>query len=443
MNGWKAPGVNLPGPSFMNYLESIQYLDAHIGQGVRPGLERVTALLDAMGDPHQGYPIVHIAGTNGKTSTSLMTSSLLVAHGLTTGTYISPHLEKIEERISINGRYATEEEFALSVRDTAVFADLLVANGAEPNTYFELTTAAAFAFFAEKAANAAVLEVGLGGRLDATNVVDADVCVVTGIGIEHTEFLGHDLKTIAGEKLGIVGPQSILLTGELPDEASEAANEKARELGIQHRVYGKDFGIGSVSQGIRGWTVTIDGAEASYDDVFLPVHGRHQIHNLAVAVAAAEALLGRRLESDSVNDAIAALTLPGRMEPIMTNPLVLLDGAHNADGMATLVDSLQHEYPTTKWNIVLGVMGDKNIDVMIDALLPVAAGFVATAPRSERATAPGELAAILTKKTDLPILISDDVPHGVDMARAEASEMGSVLVTGSLYLVGEARTHLN
>ena len=208
----------------MNYDESIQYLDAHIGQGVKPGLERIANLLEAMGSPHTGYPILHVAGTNGKTSTSRMATALLLGHGLATGTYISPHLERVEERLSINSRYATQEEFALAVSDVAVFADLLVERGSEPSTYFELTTAAAFAFFADQAVNAAVLEVGLGGRLDATNVVDADVCVVTGIGVEHTEFLGEDLATIAGEKLGIVGPSSLLDTGELPTEALDVAH---------------------------------------------------------------------------------------------------------------------------------------------------------------------------------------------------------------------------
>lgn len=425
----------------MNYQESIEYLDAHIGQGVRPGLDRIRALLHAMGDPHQGYPIVHIAGTNGKTSTSRMTTALLVAHGLTTGTYISPHLEKVEERLSINGRYATEEEFALAVTDTAAFADLLASKGEEPSTYFELTTAAAFAFFAEMAVNSAVLEVGLGGRLDATNVVDAEVCVVTGIGIEHAEFLGNDIRTIAGEKLGIVGPTSILVTGELPDDASDAANAKARELGIQHRVYGRDFGVESMVQGIRGWTVTVDGAEATYHDLFLPVHGRHQGHNLAVSVASAEALLGRRLDQEAVSEALLGLTLPGRMEVVATSPLVVLDGAHNADGVATLVSALGEEYPTTKWHVVVGIMTDKNADLMLAELSQVAAGFVVTAPRSDRATNPVDLAEAAAK-TGIPTLIAENSHEALDMARADAGPGGSVLVAGSLYLVGEARTHL-
>ncbi len=425
----------------MNYQESIKYLDQHIGQGVRPGLERIRKLLEAMGDPQQGYPIVHIAGTNGKTSTSRMTTSLLVAHGLGTGTYTSPHLERIEERFSVNGRYATTREFALAITDTAVFADLLVKDGQDPSTYFELTTAGAFAFFSEKAVNAAVLEVGLGGRLDATNVVDADVCVVTGIGIEHTEFLGSDLKTIAGEKLGIVGPMSILVTGDLPEEAAEAANEKTRELGIQHRIFGRDFGIDSITQGIRGWTVTIDGAEATYHDLFLPVHGRHQVHNLAVSIAAAEALIGKRLDEEAVNEALSTLTLPGRMEPVATGPLVLLDGAHNADGVATLVDSLREEYPTTRWQVVFGVMGDKNRDLMVEGLKGLAAGFVVTAPRSDRATPVDELGKLVAD-TGVPTLVAANSEDAVDMARAEAGADGSVLVTGSLYLAGEVRSYL-
>lgn len=427
----------------MNYEQAIAYLDSHIGQGVKPGLERINALMGAMGSPHEGIPIVHVAGTNGKTSVTRMTTALLVAHGLGTGTYTSPHLQRVEERFAINGRYATEEEFALAVSDTAVFADLLVEKGEEPSTYFELTTAAAFAFFAEKAVNAAVLEVGLGGRLDATNVVDADVCVVTGIGVEHTEFLGEDLATIAGEKLGIVGPGSILVTGELPEEARTVANDKARELGIHHRIYGHDFEVSDFSQGIRGWNVSIAGAEATYEDIFLPVHGRHQMHNLAVAVAAAEALLGHRLEDEAVRDGMAALTLPGRMEPVSTTPLILLDGAHNADGVDTLVSALRDEYPTTKWQVVLGVMGDKNIDAMLEDLTKVADGFVVTAPASQRAINPTDLAAKVESRTGLVPLVAESSEIALDMARAEAGPDGAVLVTGSLYLVGEVRSLLS
>jgi dihydrofolate synthase/folylpolyglutamate synthase len=423
----------------MDYSEALAYLDEHIAHGIKPGLERMEGLLDDMGRPDQGYPLIHIAGTNGKTSTSRLATLLLVAHGLNTGTYISPHLQKVEERLAINGRFATEEEFALAVSDVAAFADLRTHSGAEPNTYFELTTAAAFAFFADQAVNAAVLEVGLGGRLDATNVVDAEVCVLTSIGIEHTEYLGEDVATIAGEKLAIAGPNSILVTGPLPDAALEVAYARSRDLGIHHRHYGKDFSVLDAERGVGGWVVDIAGAEDTYEDLFLPLHGRYQLVNLANAVAASEALLGRKLDEDAVREAVAVATVPGRMEVMSSHPLVMLDGAHNADGVVALAESLEEEYPTTRWQLVLGVMGDKNVEAMIGSLSPHLAGVITTAPEAERAVKPDDLAKRVRPLVNVPVLDADAVDLAIDMARAEAGRDGAVLIAGSLYLVGEAR----
>ncbi|MCZ6661851.1 MAG: bifunctional folylpolyglutamate synthase/dihydrofolate synthase [Actinobacteria bacterium] len=422
----------------MNYDESVSYLNSHIGQGIKPGLDRINALLDAMGRPDEGYPVVHIAGTNGKTSTARLATWLLVAHELNTGTYTSPHLQKVEERLAVNGRFATQEEFALAVSDAAAFADVLETQGSDASTYFELTTAAAFAFFADQAVNAAVLEVGLGGRLDATNVVDAEVCVVTSIGIEHTEYLGEDVATIAREKLGIVGPESILITGPLPDDALTEAESKAREFGIQHRHYGSDFSILGADRGIGGWLLTIEGAEEIYEDVFLPLHGRYQLRNLATAIAATEALMGRKLDSEAVRSAADIAFIPGRMEPVSSSPLVMLDGAHNADGITTLVESIIEEFPTTRWQVVLGVMGDKNVEAMLERLKSITDGVIVTAPQSERAIEPAQLAQRVAA-SGIPVLVADDVENAVDMAKAEAGPEGAVLVTGSLYLVGEVR----
>lgn len=424
----------------MNYEQAVAYVDRHIGLGGDPGLDRIRDLLDLMGSPHEGYPLIHIAGTNGKTSTSRLATLILVAHGLTTGTYTSPHLQKIEERLSVNGISATSEQFALAISDVAAFADLRRGAGATPNTYFELTTAAAFAFFADQAVNVAVLEVGLGGRLDATNVVEAEVCVVTSIGKDHTEYLGEDIAAIAAEKLAIAGPGAILVTGPLPDPAMNEAVATARELGIQHRRFGDDYGIEAYERGVGGWLATIKGAEAVYEDLFLPLHGRFQITNLAIAVASVEALVGRKLDTEAIRDAAAVATAPGRMEPLASSPFVMVDGAHNADAVTTLVESLQEEYPTTKWHVLLGVMGEKNIDLMIEYLAPIAAGFITTAADSRRAMTPLELAGrVAVKAPDVPVLVSDNVEYGLDMARAEAGSEGAVLAVGSLYMAGEIR----
>ena len=428
----------------MNYEQAVAYADRHIRLGGEPGLERIRELLDLMGRPYDGYPLIHVAGTNGKTSTSRLATLILVAHGLTTGTFTSPHLQSVEERLAVNGRFSTPEEFALAISDVASFADLREDAGGVPNTYFELMAAAALAYFADQAVNAAVLEVGLGGRLDATNVVDADVCVVTSIGRDHTEFLGDDIAQIAGEKLAIAGPGSILVTGDLPEAAADVAVQKARELGIQHWRFDADYGIENYERGVGGWLATFRGAEAEYQDVFLPLHGRFQLDNLAMAIAACEALLGRRLDVDALRDATAVATAPGRMEPLASAPFVMVDGAHNADGVATLVDSLQEEYPTTRWWVLLGVMGEKNVDLIIEHLQPVVAGVVTTAVDSPRAIKADALAwKVIEAIPDVTVLSSESVEYGLDMIRAEAGSEGAILVTGSLYLVGEVRARLS
>lgn len=423
----------------MDYPDAVAYLESHIGLGGEHGLGRMRALLDHMGHPEHGYPVVHVAGTNGKTSTSRLTSLILVAHGLTTGTYTSPHLQVIQERLAVNGRAATPTEFAQAITDVAAFSDVLEARGSTPYTYFELITAAAFAFFADHAVNTAVLEVGLGGRLDATNVVDAEVCLVTSIGLDHTAYLGEDVATIAAEKAAIAGPNSILISGPLPDPALEVVAGRARELGIQHRRHGSDFEVEESDLGVGGWLATIRGAEATYQDVFLPLHGRYQLTNLAMAIASAEALVGHRLDPDAVIEAAGAATAPGRMEPLSRSPLLLVDGAHNADGIEVLVESLREEFPTITWHLVFGVMGDKNVELMVDTLAPLLDGVVTTAPSSGRAVEATDLAGRVAPRLTVPVLVGESVAEALDMARAEAGPRGAVLVTGSLYLVGEVR----
>src|SRR5690554_1102334 len=422
----------------MDYSEAVAYLDAHIGLGGEPGLDRIRGLLDDMGGPHLGYPMIHVAGTNGKTSTTRFATLLCLAHGLSTGTCISPHLQRIEERFAADGHMSTEEEFALAISDVAAFADL---RPEVPYSYFELLTAGAFAFFADQAVDAAVIEVGLGGRLDATNVVDADVAVLTGVDLEHTEYLGTTVEQIAVEKLAIAGPGSILVTGDLPEPVVEIAAASARDLGIEHRAYGRDFSV-DARPAVRGWHMDIHGAETDYPDLLLPVHGRHQTHNAAVAVAAVEALLGRRLDEEAVGEAVASFTAPGRMEIVAREPLVMLDGAHNPGGFAALNRSLSEEFPTTRFVLVVGVMGDKDLEAMIGHISERVDAVVTTAASGERPLPASEVAARVAKIVQVPVEAGGDPWSALEVARQKAGSEGAVLVAGSIYVAGEIRRAL-
>ncbi len=425
----------------MDYQRAVEYLDAHVGAGMQPGLERIQLLVDSMGSPHQGYSVIHVAGTNGKSSTTRMTALLCVAHGLNTGTYTSPHLQAVEERLGIHGRVATPEELAQAVTDVAAFADLLEQRAGVRFSYFELTTAMAFAFFAEKAIDTAVIEVGLGGRLDATNVVEADVAVVTGIGLEHTEYLGTTLEAIGAEKLAIAKPGSILVTGPLPEAVASVAEGTARSLGIEHRVFDRDFSV-VATKAVGGWVCDIHGAEAEYEGVYLPVHGRHQTTNAALAVAATEAALGRALDESAVLEATASFTTPGRMETVAVEPVVLLDGAHNPDGFAKLADSLAEEFPSIRWVLVVGVMEDKDLASMVPQLADRIESVIATAIDDERALPAEQLAARLRAILAVDIEAIGDPAAAVEVARGRAGGDGGVLVTGSLYMVGQVRAAL-
>ena len=426
----------------MDYSAALAYLDDHIGAGMQPGLERIRLLVETMGSPHEGYPIIHVAGTNGKTSTTRMSALLLLSHGLNAGTYISPHLEAVEERLGAYGRTATPEEFAQAVTDVAAFADLLEErNDGLRFSYFELTTASAFAFFADQAVEAAVIEVGLGGRLDATNVVDANVAVLTGVDLEHTEYLGTPVEPTATEKLAIAGPGSILVTGELPKPVFEIATATARDLGIEHRAFGRDFSV-EARPAVRGWHMHVHGAEIDYPDLLLPVHGRHQTHNAAVAVAAVEALLGRRLHQEAVEEAVANFTAPGRMEIVDREPLVMLDGAHNPGGFAALNRSLSEEFPTTRFVLVVGVMGDKDLEAMIRHIAERVEAVVTTAAAGERPVPASEVARRVSELIDVPVEAGGDPSAALEVARQKAGSDGAVLVAGSIYVAGEVRRAL-
>jgi dihydrofolate synthase/folylpolyglutamate synthase len=427
----------------LTYEEAAAYLEMHAGRGVRPGLDQIEGLLAMMGDPHLTYPVVHVTGSKGKSSVSRMVTLLGAAHGLSVGTYTSPHLETVEERFSYNSEQMTTEEFAQAVADVAAF-DVLVDDDPERRlTYFEFATAVGLAWFADRAVELGVIEVGLGGRLDATNIVQSTVAVVASIALEHTEYLGDTLESIAYEKAAILKPGGSLVTGELPAEAEAVMAARAAEQGGRYLVAGRDFQVVDEVQAVGGWDISVDGIYEHYDEIHLPVHGRHQMGNAAIAIAATEELLGRALDPDAVRDGFAVLTLPGRLEVVGRHPLTVLDGAHTPESMEAGAAALDEEFPPFLWKVVVGVLGDKRLDELAATLDSIAGEvFAVTAPSSRGVPAAEVAAAVRAALPDHAVHESGSVEDGVTAALEAAGEDGAVLITGSMYVAGEARSLL-
>lgn len=423
------------------YDEAVAYLDSHIGHGIRPGLSRTAAVLDLMGNPHRDYPVLLVTGSNGKTSTTRMISSILTAHGLRVGTFTSPHLERIEERFGMDNEPATTDDFVQAVADVAVFADLFKVQTGDTLTYFELTTVLAYAFFAAQAVDVAVVEVGMGGRLDATNVADADVAVITGISLEHTDVLGETFGEIAAEKVGITRSGGVLIEGPLPSEARAVVVAHCSDNDVRRVSFGIDMNIGEFAPAVGGWLVTIEGAFASYPDLFLPLHGEHQLTNLTVAIGAAEAFFERALVTDAIEEGLAGLTVPGRLETVSVEPLIVIDGAHNPEGMEAAAASLDAFGPRD-WVVIFGAMGDKDVASMVASLGSFASHIITTAVDHQRAADPVVLADLIRATIDCPVDATSSTAEALDLARRQTGEYGAILVLGSLYLAGEIRSKL-
>ncbi|MDQ1644456.1 MAG: dihydrofolate synthase / folylpolyglutamate synthase, partial [Cryptosporangiaceae bacterium] len=310
-----------------------------------PDRQRIEALLDLLGNPQRAYPAIHITGTNGKTSTARMADSLLRSFGIRVGRYTSPHLDSVTERVSVDGEPLDAERFAAAYDEVAPFAELLDAKageGGHPVTYFEMTTALAFSAFADAPVDVAVVEVGLGGEWDATNVLEAGVAVVTPIGLDHAELLGPDVASIATEKAGIVHPGATLITAVQQPEAAEPLIRRAAEVGASVAREGLEFGVVSRSVAVGGQVLTIQGLGGVYDELFIPLLGPYQAQNAALALAAVEAFLGvgegRQLDIDLVREGFAQASSPGRLERMRTSPTVLADASHNPAGVAATVE---------------------------------------------------------------------------------------------------------
>src|SRR5688572_5816459 len=350
-------------------------------------LSRVEALLDLLGSPQRAYPAIHLTGTNGKTSTARMIDSLLRAHGLRTGRYTSPHLATVRERISIDGEPVSEEKFVEIYEEVAPVATFLdQRSSGETLTYFDMTTAMALAAFADAPVDVAIVEVGLGGADDSTNVLQAGTCVITPIGLDHTEWLGDTIEDIATAKAGIIHNAAMVICALQPAEALVPLLERCAEVGATVAREGLEYGVRNREVAVGGQLLTLQGLGGLYEDIFLPLHGAHQAQNAAMALATVEAFLAagpeliepRRLDPEVVREGFAMATSPGRLERVRTAPTILLDAAHNPHGMAATVAALGEEFSFTRLIAVLGVLGDKDVTGILELLDPVVDAVVCT-----------------------------------------------------------------
>ena len=399
-------------------------------------LDRVRRMLEYMGDPQTTYPVLHLTGTNGKGSTARMATSLLRARGLSVGTYTSPHLERINERMAWNGDPISDGDFAAAL---SAVADLEPVLDSRP-TYFEILTAAAFRFFADVAVDVAVIEVGLGGRWDATNVADGQVAAVTNVALDHSETIGPTLADIAFEKAGIVKPGSSLVLGET-DPSLAAIFRDAGPHDIVER--GRDFGWSSNTLAVGGRSLDLYTPRLQYPGVFLAAHGPYQGDNAAVALAVVEAFFGGPLPHERVVEGLAAVRIPGRLEVVGRSPLCVLDGAHNPAGARAAADAVNEAFGAVESRVlVVGMNQGRDPTEMLQALNARAARLVVTCPPPSPRALPAGAVAAAAEALGIPAQAVDTVSEAVDAALADATEGELVLVTGSLYVVGAARAWL-
>jgi dihydrofolate synthase/folylpolyglutamate synthase len=432
---------------FSSLTEAAAWLDGHIdfesktpSRRALPTLDRIRQLAHLLGNPERTYPSIHLTGTNGKGSTAAMITSLLGAMGLSVGTYSSPNLTRINERIARNGEPIDDESFAMTLSTLAVLEPLM----SDRPTRFDLLTAAALAWFADVAVDVAIIEVGVGGTWDSTNVVDAKVSVVTNISYDHTEVLGPTLRGIAEDKAGIVKPGGIAVIGETDPGLVSIIEAKAREAGATDVwVAGRDFACSANRLAVGGRLVDLVTPGGSYGEVLVSLNGPHQGVNAACALAAAEAFFGRPLDEDVVEEALGAVKMPGRLEIVGRHPLVLVDGAHNVAGMqalaAALVEGFAVDGPTVG---VIGMLRGRDPSAMLSAIAPIGIRTLfACAPDSSRAIAP-EVIAEAGRALGLDMEVAGSVGEAVLAARSQVPDDGMLFVAGSLYVVADARTLL-
>jgi dihydrofolate synthase/folylpolyglutamate synthase len=434
---------------------------------IEPSLDRITALTALLGDPQRAYPVIHITGTNGKTSTARMTETLLRARGLRTGLFTSPHLSSIRERICVDGEPLSAERFADAYAEVLPYLALVDESQPASLSFFEVLTAMAFSVFADAPVDVAVIEVGVGGTWDCTNVADGAVAVITPISIDHVRYLGNTVTAIATDKAGIIKPGAVAVLAQQPLDAAEVLLRRVAEVGATVAREGLEFGVTSRELAVGGQLLGVRGLLGSYEDLFLPLFGAHQAGNAACALAAVEAFAATPatddttgpagepapLDDELVRAAFAMMSSPGRLEVVRRSPLTIVDAAHNPAGMAATVAALSEAFPVTDLIAILAVSEDKDVPAILDELEPVASELVVTANSSPRSADPGKLAELAgavfgADRVRAVARLDDAIELGValaDEADARSADVGGppgaalVLITGSVITAGDAR----
>ncbi|WP_404433108.1 bifunctional folylpolyglutamate synthase/dihydrofolate synthase [Microbacterium lacus] len=413
---------------------------------VQPRVERTRRVLEFLDDPQRTYRVVHVTGTNGKTSTSRMIESLLRAHGLRTGLFTSPHLERFTERMLVDGEPISDAAVADAWDEISPFVTIvdaeLHAQGDAALTFFELLTVLAFVAFADAPIDVLVLEVGMGGAWDSTNTADGDVAVFTPIDIDHVDRLGETIAEIAAVKSGIIKPGAAVVSASQDAAAEAVLRAAASAQGASIMFAGEGFALTAQRLAVGGQLISVRGIAASYNDEYLPLYGEHQAFNAALAIAAVESLIGggaQPIVGDVLADGLGAVTAPGRLQLVGTHPTVLVDAAHNPHGARALAQALRDSFAFEEWGVVLGVLDDKDTAGIVAALHPVAAHVFATAPESPRAS-DADAVADIAEAAGLAVTVHHDVASATAAARAWAasSEKRAVVVAGSVVLAGEA-----
>lgn len=431
-----------------------------------PTLDRVQAVVELLGDPQKAFRVVHVTGTNGKTSTTRMIERLLREHGLRTGRFISPHLTDVRERIAIDGEPVSPARFVEVYEEVLPYLDLVDARLDEHDlprlTYFEVLVAMAYAAFADAPVDVAVVEVGMGGAWDATNVADGEVAVVTPVAVDHERFLGRDVATIAAEKAGIIKPGAFAVLADQVADAAAPLLVRAVEVGARVAREGVEFGVVQAELAVGGQVLTLRGLGAEYGEVFVPLFGAHQARNAAAALAAVEAFIGAEpaapagsgggllagraapLDPDVVRAGFADVTSPGRLEVVRRSPTVLVDAAHNPAGAGVLAQALQDAFMFTRLVGVVAVLTDKDAAGILEALEPVLDEVVVTRSSSPRSMLPEDLEELAGEifgehRVTLAQRLDEALDVAVGLAEADGRPGTGIVATGSITLVADVR----